>query len=382
MSASRQVQWKDNKIPKLEGTKTTNSDSTEKEEPPTTEQQLTWSNSVKKKLNAHGLEWIPVMAALLVFHGCEFQPICDPNTPDQFRKRKYKQQVINMAVKAGISTLPLTVRPTNVNNYEENYEHIKSRIACFSAQLDDAAKHHHPEIFTPDDENALPDPLAGLKEWTRLHNEYHKHTVLDSGMAWTNLMETLSWTDCIIEPNSIKTWTSEISACQKELLLAKANADEVDRAIVTSVLKKLQHNSKTSTPTVDQALWVTRAEGMLRQHVNQKYTWRALRQDIDQFCIDDTHEHDSTNENTPAKRRRTQAPAGIAMYTLATLLPAKHTLQGWRTRQHHTPRRRKDRNHLVSNGRATRGNPSVAARAKTHKDACFALLVTSITPTA
>eukprot|EP00961_Rhodomonas_salina_P095635 1286115-Rhodomonas_salina.2 len=90
MPISPNIQWKDNRIPKLEGSKVASSDGTEKEESQTTEQQLTWSNSVKKKLNAHGLEWIPVMATLLVFQGGEFQPICDPNKTDQFTTRKYK----------------------------------------------------------------------------------------------------------------------------------------------------------------------------------------------------------------------------------------------------------------------------------------------------
>eukprot|EP00961_Rhodomonas_salina_P264906 3580835-Rhodomonas_salina.1 len=102
------------------------------------------------------------MAALLVFQGCEFQPICDPNKTDKFTTRKYKQQVISlrMAVQSGIATLQLPVQPTNVNNYEENYDHIKTSIARFSVQLDNAAKHHHPDIFTPEDNTALPDPLA------------------------------------------------------------------------------------------------------------------------------------------------------------------------------------------------------------------------------
>eukprot|EP00961_Rhodomonas_salina_P217971 2945113-Rhodomonas_salina.1 len=138
-------------------------------------------------------------------------------------------------------------------------------------------------------------------------------------MGWTNLMETLAWTDGVIEPTSIKSWTSDITACQKELMRAKANPDEVDKAIVTSVLKKLQHNEKTSTPTADQSLWVTLAEGMFRQHAAQKYTWCSLRQEIDQYCIDDAHEHDCTTDQSPGKRRRTQPPAGIAMYTLATV---------------------------------------------------------------
>eukprot|EP00961_Rhodomonas_salina_P095634 1286115-Rhodomonas_salina.1 len=70
-----------------------------------------------------------------------------------------------MAMQSGIATLLLTVQPTNVNNYEENYYHIKTCITGFSMQLDDAVKHHHPDIFTPDDDTSLPDPLAGLKEW-------------------------------------------------------------------------------------------------------------------------------------------------------------------------------------------------------------------------
>eukprot|EP00961_Rhodomonas_salina_P277249 3746530-Rhodomonas_salina.1 len=68
------------------------------------------------------------MALQLTFADCSFSPV-STGFPDKYNSRRYQCEVVNRAIKAGCNSLQCPVMPTHKNNYKDNYDWIKSRIA-------------------------------------------------------------------------------------------------------------------------------------------------------------------------------------------------------------------------------------------------------------
>jgi len=319
------INWKDNRLPKLEGEKTTATDGTESHAEPNDHDFNIWTNSVKKKMAAHAITWMLTMASSLVYTGGDFEPICGASFPDRYKTKRYKKRVVHMADKAGIDDLPHPVDPISEPHLMANYKHITMSIASFSAQLDEVAKTYHPDVFSsedPDDSQPSFDPLAGLKEWIQIQRAYHTKSTLDAGQAWASLMSTLHWAKQPSAQNILE-WTQEINKQYLTLLRAGVKQPEADTAIVTSVIKNLRTAARNASgnPSPDHLIWTSRATALDNANREEAYTWKSLRAVLDQYAIDDKWDRDGDNP-TADKRRKVSTPAGIAMYSFAMLQQA------------------------------------------------------------